>query len=189
MLSFLAGKIILKTEKFVVLKINGIGFKVFLSTKNLKKIKNGQDLELFTFLDVKENSLNLYGFLNEKEMEFFEILKTVRGIGPKAALEISSLGPLEEIKEKILANDETIFEGISGIGKKKAMTIILELSGKIKQTTNFAKTSTDKDEAEQALINLGFSQKKVKEALSQVPKDIKKEPEQRIKQALKFLAK
>jgi Holliday junction DNA helicase RuvA len=130
--------------------------------------------------------MDLYGFLDYKELEFFEILDSIRGVGPKAALEISSLGSLEDIKDKILAK-ENIFESIPGIGKKKAMTIILELTGRIKDLPKEKKT-IPVDEAEEGLISLGFSREKAKQALVKVPEDIKN-PEERIKQALRVLGK
>ena len=185
MISFLHGKIIVKTEKFVILDVNGVGYKVFLSQKSISKLPEiGQNLKLFCFLNVRENALDLYGFLGAKELEFFEVLEGIRGVGPKAALEISSLGSLEKVKERILKRDETIFEGIPGIGKKKAMTIILELSGKIREVSKKEKLKTD--EAEEGLVGLGFSRRKAREILRKIPSDIKN-TEQRIKEALKIL--
>jgi len=187
MISYLRGKIILKKEKFVILGINGVGYKVFLSQKTLSKITGvGQNIELFCFLHVRENSLALYGFLDHKELEFFEIVEGISGVGPKASLEISALGPLEKLKERILAHDEKIFEKVPGIGRKKAMTIILELSGKIKEVAK--RKPEQADEAEEALINLGFPKQKVKEVLKKVPKEIK-DVEGKVKQALKMLGK
>jgi len=188
MISYLQGKIILKKEKFIILDVNNVGYKVFLSKKTLSNLPEiEKPLRLFCFLNVKENIMDLYGFLNHKELEFFEILDNIRGVGPKAALEISSLGPLEKIKERILSKDEKLFSEISGIGRKKAMTIILELTGKIRDISKapaFAKDTAD--EAEQGLVILGFSREKAKAALLKVSKDIK-DTEQRIKAALKVL--
>ena len=189
MISHLQGKIILIKEKFIILDVNQVGYKVFLSKRVFSKIPEiNKNLEVFCFLNVRENSLDLYGFLDFKELEFFEILNSISGVGPKAALEISSLGPLDNIKEKILARDEKIFEGIPGIGKKKAMKIILELSGKIKEISQKRKIPPKIDETEEALVNLGFSRQRAKEAILRVPKEIK-ETDQRIKQALKILGK
>jgi Holliday junction DNA helicase RuvA len=181
MISYLSGKIILKKDKFIVLDVNGVGYKVFLSKKTFSKIPETGGLEVFCFLDVKETSLNLYGFLDAEELEFFEVLDNIRGVGPKAALEISSLGSLEKIKQRILSHDEKIFEGIPGIGRKKAMTIILELSGKIKNLSKEKSSTTDN--AEDALVNLGFPRQKAKEALKKVSGN----DEERVKQALKIL--
>jgi len=204
MIAFLEGKIIYKpvaslpvtvpqlrkTEKFIVLDVNGVGYKVFLSKKALTKIPEiSETIKVFCFLNVRENALDLYGFLDLKELEFFEILDSIRGVGPKAALEISSLGPLEKIKERIISQDEKLFEGIPGIGRKKAMAIILELSGKIKDISKKSASVKDSaDEAEEGLLSLGFSRQQAKIALAKVPKDIKN-TEQRIKEALKILGK
>lgn len=185
MIAYLQGKIIFKKEKFIVLDVNGVGYKVFLSQKALSELPEiNKILKVFCFLSVRENALDLYGFLDQKELEFFEILDSIRGIGPKAALEISSLGSLEAIKQKILSRDEKLFEGIPGIGRKKAMAIILELTGKIK---DIVKPSVF-DEAEEGLVNLGFSRQKAKTTLSKISKDIK-DPEQKVKEALKILGK
>ena len=149
MISYLQGKLILKKEKFVVLDVNSVGYKIFLSKKSIL-------------------SLPAIG----------------RGIGPKAAIELSSLGPLDKIKEKILNQDEKLFSSIPGIGQKKAMTIILELTGKIKNISK--EKMSEGDEIEDALLNLGFLKQKIKEVLSKVPKEIK-DPQERIKEALKIL--
>lgn len=183
MIAYLEGEIILKKDKFIVLKTGSVGYKVFLSKKALSILPQmGDSIKLYCFTNVKENGIDIYGFLNLEELDFFEILDSIRGVGPKAALEISSIGSLEKIKERVLAKDEKVFEGISGIGKKKAMTIILELTGKIKEISSPKDSS---DEAEEALIGLGFSRQKAKRALQDVPKGLK--AEERIKKALKLL--
>jgi len=186
MIAYLAGKIILKKDRFAIIEVAGIGYKVFLSKPTLLRLPEiGQTINLFTFQNVKEEALDLYGFLSYEELEFFETLNDIHGIGPKAALEISVLGPLDRIKDRILAQDEKIFAGIPGIGGKRASTIILELTGKIKMLGNKKDSS---DEAENALVGLGFARAQVKDALKQVPEDIK-DPEQRIKIALKGLGR
>lgn len=186
MISYLNGKIILKQDRFIILEVGGIGYKVFLSRQTLLMLPQvGQDIKLFCFQNVKEDALDLYGFLTYEELEFFEILNDIHGVGPKAALEISVLGPLDKIKDKILQQDEKIFAGIPGIGAKRASTIILELTGKIKTLTGGKKSSGD--EAEDALIQLGFSRQQAKDALSHVPLEVSSE--ERIKFALKNLKK
>ncbi len=188
MIAFLDGKVILKKDKFIILEVGGIGYKVFLSRKtalNLPEI--GSPIKLFCFQNVKEDALDLYGFLTYEELDFFEVLMEIRGVGPKSALDIAALGSLEKIKSRILAQDEKIFEGIPGIGTKKAMTIILELTGKIKMLSG-AKSKGAADPAEDALTQLGFSRQQAKEALENVPNDIK-DMEGRVKYALKILGK
>lgn len=186
MISYLSGKIILKKDKFIILEVNNVGYKVFLSRQSLLKLpETGENLKVFTFQNVKEEALDLYGFLSYEELEFFEILNDIRGVGPKAALEISVVGPLEKIKDRILKQDENVFAGIPGIGSKRASTIILELTGRIKM---LGANKGSADEAESALMQLGFSKQQAKEALSHVPGDVKN-MEERIKLALKTLGR
>ena len=102
MISYLSGKVILKRDKFIILEVAGVGYKVFLNRQTLLKLPeiNG-DVNLFCFQNVKEDALDLYGFLSYDELDFFEVLNDIHGVGPKAALEISVLGPLEKIKDKL----------------------------------------------------------------------------------------
>ena len=137
MISYLSGKLILKRDKFIILDVGNVGYKVYLSRQTLVTLPGiGENLKVYTYQNVREEALDLYGFLNYETLEFFETLMDIRGVGPKSALDISDLGSLDKIKDRILRQDEKIFEGIPGIGSKKAMTIILELTGKIKMLPN-----------------------------------------------------
>src|SRR3989338_11304361 len=127
MISYLHGNIILKKDKFIIVEIGGLGYKVFLSRQSLLKLPEiGGDIKLFCFQNVKEDVLDLYGFLTYDELDFFEVLMDIRGVGPKSALDIAALGPLDKIKDRILKGDVKIFESVPGIDTKKDMTIILE---------------------------------------------------------------
>jgi len=184
MISYLDGKIILKRDKFIIVEVAGVGYKVFLNRQSMITLPEmGETIKLYTFQNVKEEALDLYGFLTYEGLEFFETLMDIRGVGPKSALDISALGSLDKIKDRILKQDEKIFEGIPGIGEKKAMTIILELTGKIKM---LGQKKGSGDEAEDALMQLGFSRQQARDALSRTSS---KDPEERIKQALKSLGK
>lgn len=188
MIAFLDGKIILKKDKFIILQVAGVGYKVFLNRQNLLKLPEiGQNIKLFIFQKVKEDALDLYGFFTYEELEFFEILTDISGVGPKAALEISAVGPLEKIKDKILAQDENVFSGIPGIGSKRASAIILELTGKLNAAMKAGSAKPSSDEAENALMQLGFSKQQAKDSLLQVSPALK--TEDRVKQALKNLGK
>ena len=187
MIGYLAGKILLKRDKFIILEVGNIGYKVFLSRQILSNLPQSSDnLKLFCFHNVKEDASDLYGFLTYDELDFFEILMDIHGVGPKAALEISALGPLEKIKDRILKQDEKIFTGIPGIGAKKAMTIILELTGKIRLLDGQKKVADDPAEA--ALVQLGFSRQQAREALDNVSAG-SKSVEDRVKLALKNLGR
>ena len=191
MISCLQGRIILKKEKFIILNVNNIGYRIFLSKKTLNSISKEVDLiKLFSFLYVRENILDLYGFLSWEERELFEFLIGISGVGPKAALEISSLGPLDKLKRAIQEGNGAIFEGILGIGRKKAKKILLELSGKIKEDEflNKKQERATEDPAFGALVNLGFSKAAVKYALSKIPKEIEN-TEEKVKEILKIIGK
>ena len=187
MIAYLNGKVILKAEKYIILDVGGLGFKVFIAQRTLNKIsQNTGNHKLFCYLSVKERAFELYGFLDQKELESFETLIDIPSIGPKAALEISSLGPIDKIKEALEKEDEKVIKEIFNIGRKKAQIIILELSRKIKSPPK--KKLVSEDEAFQALINLGFPRIRAKEALSKIPEEIQ-DQEQRVKEALKLLTK
>jgi len=191
MISYLSGTLIVKKDKFIILDVNGVGYKVFLSQKTLFKIPDiGTELKVFCWLDVRETSLNLYGFLSESELELFEIAGTISGIGPKIALEVAALGSLEKIKDKVMKHDESVFDGVPGLGTKKRMALMMALSGRlvnISQQQQRANKSITTDEAEEALVNLGFTRPDAKSALQNISKDVP--TEDRVKEALKLLGR
>ena len=172
------------------MEVSGIGFEIFLPKRTIAKIPQiGQNLNLFCHLDVGERSLRLFGFLRDEELELFKLLRNISGVGPKAALDISSIGSPGKIKEEIDKGNEKVFENVPGIGEKKARKIILELSGKLKSPEpSLKKESISEDEAFLALVNLGFPKEEVKKALAQLPKEIKA-AEERIKESLKILGR
>ena len=186
MIASLRGQVTELGNRYAVIEVNNIGYKVFLSRQVMVTLPEiGESIKVFTYQNVKEEALDLYGFPTYEGLEFFETLMEIRGVGPKSALDISALGSLDKIKDRILKQDEKIFEGIPGIGAKKAMTIILELTGKIKMV---GQKKGSADEAEDALTQLGFSKQQAKDALSKVPANIKDSGE-RIKLSLKSLGK
>jgi len=186
MIAFLKGKIILKTDKFIILAVNNIGFKVFLSRRRIDQIGiNKENVEFFIFEDIKENARDLYGFLTYKELECFELVNSIRGIGPKAALEISSYGSLQEIKERLQKGDKNLFKDIPGIGEKKARTLLLELVDKIKISSP---QKRKEDELELALNKLGFSKHQIQEAITHLPSELE-DLQEKIRWALKYLSK
>ncbi len=174
----------------MIVESNGVGYKVFvLSNLNLEK----DEIELFTHLDVRQDALNLYGFLTYEEMELFELLLSVTGIGPKAGMGILSLADPETVKVAIAKGDSSLLTRVSGIGNKTAERVILELRNKF-STFNKAELEkksgeiNDQTDALEALISLGYSSLQARKALSKVPAEVKDMGE-RIKMALKELGK
>ena len=180
MISYLEGKIILKNDKFIVVNVNGIGFKVFLASSRIEKLSK-KEVSLFCCLRFRKDFWDLYGFLSQEEMNLFDFLMTVPGVGPKAALEISAIGSLDNLKKAIKEDNQKIMENVFKIGRKKAQAVIFEISREIKEVKK------NEDEIVKPLIKLGFSRKEIKEALSVIPE--KGTVELRIKEALKVLGK
>ncbi|MDD5568962.1 MAG: Holliday junction ATP-dependent DNA helicase RuvA [Candidatus Pacebacteria bacterium] len=186
MISFLKGEVIYKDDKRVILDKDGIGFEVFLAPDNLEKIKTGEDLRIFTFLFLGEKVMELYGFLTEKELELFRILKGVSGVGPKTAMNLAVLQSIEKLKEAL--ENGKMPAGVKGVGAKKLQKILLEITGKIEEIKKIGKKIDSADEVYGALSKLGFSRQDIAAAIAKIPENIKG-PEERVKLALKYLAK
>jgi holliday junction DNA helicase RuvA len=189
MLALLEGKIELKTEKFVLVDAGGVGYKIFCPIQTLVKMPNkGEKVKLFTHLYVRENLLELYGFLSFEELEFFELLISISGLGPKAGLGILSVASLKDLRASIASGQVNLLTKVSGVGKKTAERVILELRNKILVSGKDVKDLVSDDESFDALVSLGYSRNQAREALRQVPEKIKG-PEKRIKEALRLLGK
>lgn len=192
MISFLEGSIEFKGTKFVIVKTDGgVGYKVFLSEETLHKIsEKGASVKLWTHLQVREDALELYGFLNFAELDLFQTLNSISGIGPKSALGVLNIAPVDTIKKAIAAGDTSYLTRVSGIGKKIAEKIVLELRDKMAGKGINVEAPELKEEADalEALVSLGYSQREAREALQAVPREILG-AEQRVKAALKKLGR
>ena len=189
MVSFLRGKIKSKTEEYIILEVQNVGYKVFLSLSTLNKVgKESDSVELYTYLYLGENIVELYGFLTLKEEEFFQSLIDVVGIGPKAAIKILGLASLDKIKQAIAQEDVAFLASVPGIGKKKAERVVLDLKSKIEvKEIPKEKLSLVQRESLDALVKLGYSTQEARKALIEVPEDVK-ETKEIVKAALKILA-
>src|SRR6185295_9316164 len=131
----------------------------------------GQEVSLVTHTYVREDQLTLYGFQTLPELEFFEMLLTVSGVGPKSALGIMSLASIDMIKSAIVSEDPSVFTKVSGIGRKTAERVIVELKEKLKDEKSAAPVAQEQSDALDALVALGYSQQEARDALKNVPKD------------------
>lgn len=191
MIAHLKGKILLRGQKFIIIDAGGIGYKIFAAPETIKKAKGKEEFSLWTHLHVREDALELYGFTEYAELEFFEMLISVSGIGPKSALGVIGVAPLDTLKRAVSAGETEYLTKVSGIGRRTAEKIIVELREKL----GGAEFMEGKDEllkgeqdALEALQSLGYSLREAREALKQVPKEIE-DTNNRIKEALKFLGK
>ncbi len=192
MISHLEGGIIHVSEKFVILQTSGVGYKVFVTSETLQTLKKQTDqvASLWTYLAVRENALDLYGFAKKEELDFFELLITVSGIGPKTALGILNVTSVKNLRQAIGTGETAHLTKISGIGKKIAEKIVLELRDKIDflESEKDSGDMRDESDALEGLKALGYAEREAREALKKLAKDISK-PSDRIKQALKLLGK
>ncbi|MEK7452724.1 MAG: Holliday junction branch migration protein RuvA [Patescibacteria group bacterium] len=191
MISYLEGKIIKRQIKYIILLVGGVGYKVFLSKEHLEGLnQDGEDIKVYTHLNVKEDALELYGFKTGEELELFELLITISGVGPKVALSVVAMDSPDAIAGAILNEDAKYMTKVSGIGLKTAQKIVIELKDKVGRLSFESGVSRNIRDSEviDALETLGYGAKDAREALKYVSKDIER-VEDRIKEALKFLGK
>jgi len=188
-IGYLEGKVEFKGEKYTVVNIGGVGYRVFSSPETLKKIpEKGEIVKLWTHLYVREDALELYGFLHQAELQMFETLIQVPGIGPKTGLGVMAVAPIDTLRRAIAAGDTSYLTKVSGIGRKTAEKIVIELKEKMAGRGVMVEAPELKEEADalDALVSLGYSQREAREALARVPEDIKSS-EKRVKEALQRL--
>jgi len=193
MFYFLKGIIATKDKNFVVLEVAGVGYEIYVGKTFLDKLKINEEVKIFVYLYLKQDSWDLYGFEKESELKYFKTLNNITRIGPKIALKILSLVKIENLERAVLDNDINFLTEVSGIGKKNAQRIILELKEKI--STRDGSTESGKDSADdnkerktmfEALKKLGYSQEQIKEVVGKIKHDLPLE--EKIREAIKILS-
>ena len=189
MIAYIKGKIINKTNRSIVVLTGGIGYEVFLPLKQLETIKINDEKELFIYSHIKEDMFDLYGFSKEEEMDFFKKVISVSGVGPKSALNILGLTSVEDLKRAIASEDPSLLQKVSGIGKKTAERLVVELKEKFITDLSDAAASTDEGkQVVEALVSLGYKQLEAQEIIKHLPKE-ESDLATKIKQALQFINK
>ena len=190
MIAHLRGKIEEKFGNFLTIDVDGVGYEMAVPTPDFESVSLGEERKFYTYHNVRENAEELYGFSSLAAKKIFELLISVQGIGPKAAIAILSLAEAEEVRNAIANADAGFIAKASGVGKKSAERVIVDLRDKVGipshygvSEAKFAKTSMENDEALDALIALGFPLKEATTALEKV--DPKLPVEERVKMALK----
>ena len=183
MIAYLDGKPVMAGDRWVVLEVNGIGYRVNVPEPEVREIAHAPGtVKLHTYMAVREDAITLYGFLYQSEREMFAVLLGVSGIGPQIALNILSQITLEGFVLAILSEDEKSLTRISGIGQKGAKRLILELRDKMKKVqAAMAPTMTGKNEqairdAASALVSLGFAENASYDAVKAAAKGLASSP-------------
>lgn len=190
MIGYIEGAVRLVTDKYALVSTGGLGYKVYGTTELLTKLHAAKDCALFTHLAVREDALDLFGFETEPELSLFELLITVSGIGPRGALNVLAIASIETLEQAIATGDTSYLTKVSGIGRKTAEKIVLELRDKMqaRSTGENKKDLRGESDAVLALQSLGYSQSEARDALKQVDPTFVT-TNQKIKEALKFLGK
>lgn len=191
MYDFIKGKLVRKCENYAVVENNGIGYKIITTQSSLSSLKDGE-VTFFTYLYVREDIFDLYGFATTEERASFELLITVNGVGPKAAVAILSCVTASDLALAIVTDQPKTLTAAPGIGNKMAQKIILELKDKIKNkditpSTYSAGTVDTADDAIPALMALGYNQTDAINALRNIDPSLP--VEEKIKLALKNMMK
>jgi len=189
MIGFLNGNIEFLNIPYVIINVNGVGYKVLVPNTVLEKLSLKQKVKIYTYTFVREDALELFGFLEPDDLKLFESLISVSGVGPKTALNIFSFGKREEIIEAIIKGDVMFFSGVPRLGRKNAQKIIIELKNKLGSSSDLdlsGKDLIENTEVIQALKSFGFTQQEATKALREIDKK-GKTTEEKIKLALKQL--
>lgn len=188
---YIEGTVAHKGIDFIVIDAGGVGYKINTTDSAISKISPGEKKKIYTYLNVREDALDLYGFLSEEELNLFKLLISVSGIGPKVGLGIlSSISPSEFALAVVTGNIKAITKA-PGVGPKVAQRIVLELKDKMKKAEiaempqDYGAFTDSSDEAVSALMVLGYTQGEAKSILSKV--DTGLTVEETVKQALKLL--
>lgn len=170
MISRLKGILVKKTPTFVILDIGGVGYGLQIPLTVFYRLpKEGEVVELAVYTYLQKDGITLFGFLSEEQKELFEMLISVRGIGPKVALTLLSGMEAEEVKEALLEGDRSRLEKVPGIGRRLAERMIFELKGKLASRPKDTFTyDEDFEDALVALVRLGYPKGEAKRALKQV---------------------
>jgi holliday junction DNA helicase RuvA len=191
MISYISGIAIYKDQKYIVLQTNsGVGYKIYTTQETLLAVKEDEPTSLWIHSVIREDAFDLYGFRDRETLSFFELLLNVSGIGPKSALNILSSASVKILTDAITSGETGYITKISGIGKKVADKIVLELKGKVftGDDTSFISGSSSDIETVEALKALGYNHKEAKDAIEDMPQNIK-DVSEKIKFALKNLSK
>ena len=200
MIAFVKGNLADVESDRVIIDVGGIGYNVFVSSYTIGRLPlEGNVVKLYTYLNVKEDLMQLYGFLTKDELRTFKLLIAVNGIGPKGGLGILSYLTPDDLRFAVMANDVKAISAAPGIGKKTAEKLILELKDQLgtietteavdaeRITGNFTPSKEMQTEAVQALVALGYGSTEALRAVTNVMTDQEESVEEILKKALKFL--
>ena len=190
MIAHVFGKVAEKFNGSLVVDVHGVGYEVSVATNDFDAVILDQEVKFYTYHHVREQAEELFGFSSLAAKKLFEMLITVQGVGPKAALAILSLGDAEQVRNAIANADSSFVQKATGVGKKTAERVVVDLSDKVGLPTHYGRTEAPlqtelntSDEALEALMALGYTLADATKALENV--DVNLPTSQRVTEALK----
>lgn len=197
MIAYLKGNLAIKSEEYIILEVQGIGYKIYMSKTSIDELKDEKEVKVYTYLKVREDDVSLFGFNSNEELHMFELLISVGGIGAKSAITILSNITPSKFALAVITNDVNTLKKLQGIGSKTAQRIILELKDKIKteeamdlsdnkEINEQIQQEENAEELIQALQVLGYRRYEINTIL---PKLKAENLEDKIREALNYLAK
>lgn len=190
MIGYLQGEILDLYPKSILVKTGGLGYIVYVTEHTLTGLIIGTEITLKTHLVVKEDALDLYGFTSQDELMFFKLLVGISGIGPKSALSILSLAPPETLRQAILSENISYLTKVSGIGRKSAEKIIIELRDKLGTLTESDKGFSKADhDVIDALVALGYNLSDIRNIFKEISISDATTVDEKIKLAIKILGR
>ena len=199
MISYIKGRLEIKSKDYIVVDVGGIGYKIFMSETAINELEKGTEVKVFTYMRVREDDISLYGFLNNEELVTFELLISVGGVGAKSAITILSNITPSKFALAVITNDVNTLKKLPGIGAKTAARIILELKDKMKTEQSIEENKNEEikeaivldnkaNDAVEALCVLGYTRKDVENVIAKIDTS-KLTVEEIIKQGLKYLGR
>ncbi len=189
MIGSINGTVIIRDDPYIILEVNNVGYRVYAAQDVLSSIPTDSKLKIFTYTHVREDILELYGFLKYSDLKLFESLINVSGVGPKTAIGIFTVGSADQIKQAIFEGNVSFFTSVPRLGSKNAQKIIIELKNKVGGgELDLANGSMQgRNEIQSALKTFGFTAAEINEAIKNI--DGSKSIEEQIKNALKNLGR
>jgi len=188
MIGFLEGKVEFVREGSAVINVGGVGYKVGIGPDLSCKLHPAENAKLYIYTQVREDILALYGFETLEGLDFFELLISVSGIGPKAAMGILAAASVEKIRASIVNQDPTLLSSVSGVGKKTAEKVVIELKNKVGATASLFDVGGKAEDVYEALLQLGFKPNEARDAIADLPAECVG-PEKQLKYCLSILNK
>ena len=187
MIASLTGEVSASSNGQVVLDVSGVGYLVNSTTAVSSSLTKGQRVKFFTSLVVREDAMTIFGFLESEQLEVFELLRSVNGVGPKSALAILAELGVDQIAQAVSQESDQTFKAVSGIGAKTSKLIVLSLAGKLGSGST-AKGSSSFESAVAGLIGLGWSERASRDAVAKVA-TVDQSDQELLRAALQILSK